>query len=528
MLGQVRDAIEIAWDPSAAHSLKAQAFDFLNQLRANPAAAQICLSLFTRSPRLSDIIRHVCLEVVNNAIQSGQLDQGSLVQLKNELMDYVRDAFRTPNAQDSSNIQNKIAQTLTFLFEALYSSEWESFFDDIQQLSNQDGQQDGSSREPTLIYLRVLASVHDEIADQLIQATPERQKQFSELKDLVRIRDAGKIAASWQAILSRWRMNDQAITELCLKTISRWVSWTEISLIINEALLNDLFEIASQQGSSGAQNTQSRIRDAAIDVFTEIVAKKMKPNEKIELIRFLSLERVVQSLVSAPSLQASRGTPAYDTDMAEAIAKLVNNVLDDIIKVLDSAAAEEQTRQNAEQLLQTFVPYLLRFFADEYDEVCSTVVPALNDLLTLFRKFAKAHGGLPNPYDNMLPPILDAIIAKTRYDDTSSWGVEDEETDEAEFQELRKRLKVLQQIVAAVDEGLYLQTIGNAVDSIFGRLNTEGFKLNWRELDLAMYEMYQLGELAIRNGGLYQKRAPSTAASERLIQTMSGMIDSGT
>jgi exportin-T len=110
----------------------------------------------------------------------------------------------------------------------------------------------------------------------------------------------------------------------------------------------------------------------------------------------------------------------------------------DIIRVLEDAEVETDSRAKAEQLLQDFLPSLLRLFSDEYDEVCSTVIPSLTDILTFLRKVEN----LPPTYSDMLPPILQAIVQKMRYDETSSWGNEDEQTDEAEFMELRKRLQI--------------------------------------------------------------------------------------
>ncbi|KAK3044945.1 pre-tRNA nuclear export protein, partial [Coniosporium uncinatum] len=169
---------------------------------------------------------------------------------------------------------------------------------------------------------------------------------------------------------------------------------------------------------------------------------------------------------------------------------------------------------------------MLRFFSDEYDEVCSTVIPSLTDLLTLFRKQVKAKGGLPQHYASMLSPILDAIIAKMRYDDAVDGGEEGEETDEAEFQELRKKLYVLQQTVAAVDEQLYIETLSRLVAETFGKFDADRRSINWRDLDVALHEMHLFGELAVRNGGLYAKRAPSSVASQRLIEMMVKMVNS--
>lgn len=528
---QVQNAIEIAWNPSSEQNLKSQAFEFLNQLRANPSAWQICLSLFTREPRLAEVVRHVSLEVVNNSVQQQQLDAQNLLFARDTLLDYIRRSYNGASGQnniDSASMQNKVAQTVILLFATLYASGWESFFDDLSQLPNNEAQSANSDFPGTLLYLRVLATLHDEIADVLVNNHPDKQKKYQDLKDLIRVRDAGKIAASWENILARSQQLGNVITEMCLKVISRWVSWSEISLIVNETTIGHLFRIAGDQDGAPAQGNQSRTRDAAIDVFTEIIAKKMKPNEKIELIRFLNLDNVVSQLLTSPSLASLRGTPAYDTDMAETVAKLVNNVVLDVVKVLDTNGIENQTKEQAEQLLQAFVPYLLRFFSDEYDEICSTVIPALTDLLTMFRKWARQRGSLPEQFVGMPAPILDAIVAKMRYDDTSSWGEEDDETDEAEFQELRKRLKTLQQIVAVINEPLYLSTLGRIVESIFLKFTSGAEQVNWRDLDLALHELYLLGELGVRNGGLYQKKVPSSVAAERMIQLMSIMISSGT
>jgi len=510
--------------------LKAQAFEFLSQLRANPSAWQICLSLFTREARPTEVVRHVSLEVINNAIQQQQLDGQNLLYARDTLVQYVRRTYNGATAQgdlDTPGIQNKVAQTLTFLFTALYTSGWETFFDDLRELAVNESQSASTTFPGTLLYLRVLSTVHDEIADVLVNNHPDKQKKYQDLKDLIRVRDAAKIAKSWENLLGRSPQLGNLITEMCLKIVSRWISWTEISLIVNETIIGHLFRIAGEQDGGTAQGNQLRTRDAAIDVFTEVIAKKMKSNEKIELIRLLNLDNVVGQLVMSPSLSSARGTPAYDTDMAETVAKLVNNVVFDIVKVLDTNNVENQTREQAEQLLHAFMPYLLRFFSDEYDEVCSTVITALTDLLTLFRKLARTRGSVPEQFAGMIPPILDAIVAKMRYDDTSSWGEGDDQTDEAEFQELRKRLKTLQQIVAATDESLYLNTLSRIVETIFTKLTSGSDTVNWRDLDLALHELYLLGELGVRNGGLYSKKVPSSVAAERMIQLMSVMVNSG-
>ncbi len=462
------------------------------------------------------------LDVVNNAIQTQQMGYLSLVQLKETLLEYIRRIYGS-GAQDQvdpPSLQNKLTQTLTFLFMALYKQGWETFVDDFLALTSLQNNGSRDNLAGTVLYLRILSSIHDEIADVLVTRQTEETQRNTELKDLMRARDVPKVASSWLEILTQWREQSDAVVEMCLKVIGKWVSWIDISLIVNQSALNILFQLV---GRINPSNGEDKVRDAAIDTFTEIVAKKMKASDKIAMIIFLNLREVISQLIASPALHDLRTTSSYDTDLAEAVAKLVNNVFFDIVKVLDDSQASTDTKAQAEQLMQSFLPLLLRFFSDEYDEICSTVIPSLTDLLTFLRK-KKA---LPAEYSAMLTPILNAIIQKMRYDETSSWGNEDEQTDEAEFQELRKRLQVLQKSVAAVNEALYIDILSNVIGNTFQRLDQQGGGMDWRDLDLALHEMFLFGELTVPNGGLYAKSQPSGIAAARLISMMSKMVESG-
>ena len=534
---KVQNAIEIAWNPQSDQSLKAQAFDFLNQLRENPSAWLICLSIFTKEPRNTDLVRHVALEVVNNAIQSQQLDPQNIVSAKTSLTEYITRVYGhaedAPPA-DSFFLQNKLAQILTLLFTRLYESGWETFFQDLHRLVEDDLRFGQGASAGIHFYLRLLVSIHDEIADHLINATPDQQRNFTLLKDLIRERDAHHIAASWQQILSRWQTMDTQVLFTCFNSMKRWITWSDISLIANERTLDSLFQLFGLPDIEGPHGNRSYlVRDAAIEVLGETVGKKMKPFDKLEFIQTLNLEAIVTNLTTSTPLNGSIGDPDYDTEMAETVAKMVNTVIENICIVLDLVELDSsdenkvKTRETATGVLQAFVPHLLRYLSDEYDEICSTVVPGLTDLLALFRKLAKLPGGLRQPFHDMVAPVLNVLITKMRYDDTSEWGEEGEESDEAEFLELRKRLKICMQSIANINQPFFLETTANHAESILSRFRSDASKLEWRDLDLALVEMTLIGELAVRNSGIAQKRLPSSVATQHLIKLMTLMLESG-
>ena len=522
-------AIQIAWDPSANQTLKRQAFDYVNQLRQEPSVWQPCLNIFIRVPQQPEVVRVFCLDIVNNAVQGGLVDQQGLKLVKEQLLSYLQRSYgpsEVAASPDSFSIENKIAQTITYLFCSFYGSGWETCFDDLLALTtSQPGAR--NNLKGVIFYLRVINAVHDEIGDVLLSRSRPEQDKANTLKDLIRERDVRKIATSWQEILSQWRTSNDLVAELCLKAIAKWVSWIDISLVVNQSMLELLFQQLERAQQINLPESADKARDAAVDVFTETVGKKMPPADKINLISFLNLQQVISQLIACPPLNDSRGSSVYDVDLAETVAKLVNAVVIDIVKVLDTENGDSATWTKAEGMLGSFLPHLLRFFSDEYDEVCSTVLNAMNDVLAFLRRASQ--GVPPSPQRAvMLLPILKAIFAKMRYDETASWGDDEEKTDEAEFQDLRKRLSALQQAIAAADEQLYIDAITGLVHDTLERLRTQGTQLNWRDLDLALYEVYLMGDLAVKGGGLYQKNKPNSRAAEKLVQMMLEMVQSNT
>ena len=470
-------------------------------------------------------MRHSALEVVSNAVQSKRVDVQGMAVIKDNIMGYVRAVYGGQDAsmtQDQYSFQNKISQTLTYLFTSLYAAQWSTFFDDVLALTKTTNQDICDSVSGTMLYLRIIISIHDEIADVLVTRSPEEQQRDNELKDLIRERDIQKLTNSWQDILAYYEAKESSIIEQCLSVIGRWASWTDLASIINDSILNILFRLVSS-GLATQDSQASKLRDASLFTIMEILGKKMKPGDKLQLIEVLKIHDMVVQLATSPHLQEMRFTAKYDTDLAELVAKLVNNTVFDIVNVLESSSDTDIVFSQASNQLGMFLPYVLRFFSDEYDEICSSVIPCLTDMLTFFRKRAKGNSG----YASMLPPILQAIVEKMKYDETSEWGNEDARTDEAEFQELRRKLQVLQQAVAAVDELLYTDTISNIVSSSFDAFQARKGQVDWRDLDLALHEMFLFGQLACKNGNLYSKTKPVSPAAERLINMLYKLVETG-
>ena len=528
---QIVKAIEIAGDPRSDQSLKAQAFEYLNQLRSQREGWSLCFALALREEPPPEVVRHASLDILNNAIRTKQLNDSDLRAVSSTLWGYIEKVYKGGpsgnSLRDPVSIQNKITQTITYLFAAMYETSWQNFFQDVSKLRSSPDSTANDNGPGTIMYIRVLIAIHDEIADVMVPKSSEEQKSDMLLKDLVRQRDMHMISTSWHEILAQWRGKEDAIVELCLTCIGRWVSWTDIALAVNDSLLALLFDLLRPElsGDQGIKTQENR--EAAIETFVDILGKKMSSSDKLELINVLRVDDAITQLVNGRSLLQQRHTPEYDTDLAEDVAKLVNNTVVDIVRAVDTAKNDAGILGRGTGQMKAFLPHILRFLSDEYDEICSTVIPGLTDLLALMRKQLKTNGNFVEENRYMLPLILDAVIAKVKYDETADWGNEDTQTDEAEFQELRKRLHILQQAVALVDDGMYIQKIANVVTTTFDAFRSRNGQLDWRDIELSLHQIYLFGEIAMKNGGLYSKTKPVTPAAEQLIQMLYKMMETG-
>lgn len=112
---------------------------------------------------------------------------------------------------------------------------------------------------------------------------------------------------------------------------------------------------------------------------------------------------------------------------------------------------------------------------------------------------------------------------KTKYDSEATWGDEDEQTDEAEFEQLKQKLKTMQDSVSIIDEELYVQFMSQLVEGTFERVNAGS--VDWRELDLALHELHLFGEIGMRYGGIFLKGGkPSGPPAEKLISMLGKMM----
>jgi exportin-T len=298
---------------------------------------QAALPLFVRTDRASETVRMFCLEVLKEAVDRRSQNPGdeSIGYIKQLLLEYVKSTYGpgATAAVDGAHIQNKLCQVITLVFVATYLTSWQTFFDDMMALGKTSAGGAWDNLAGVEFFLRVSQNVHDEVADVLIPRTPQEGQRNVMIKDGVRSRDMQTLVSSWQAIMEQWKGKNNQLVEMGLAIIGRWVSWIDISLVVNDLMLNQLFQFMEFGG---------KVRDAAIGALTEIVGKKMKPSDKLDLITFLNVGQIANQIINSPALQDQKSED-YDTDLAEGAAKLVNAALMDIVLIQGKVRIAPQT-----------------------------------------------------------------------------------------------------------------------------------------------------------------------------------------
>ncbi|ORY79465.1 armadillo-type protein [Protomyces lactucae-debilis] len=469
-------AVEIALSQTSDSHVRGQAMAFCEQVKAANNGWQTCLQLFMQgSKRRSDNARFFALQVIDDALRyrAMELGEGTLNQMRLALSKWIAEAVGETGSPDPPFLRNKLAEIYALLFVHLYPTTWTTFFKECTVLMFGSEQvQSTSNARAVDFFFRVCVAIDSEIADVLIVRSQEEAARSVLIKDEIRDRDMTKLPPIWFALFAQYQESDKGIVTLGLKVVAAWVSWMDISLIVNEPFMTFLFGLLRD----------ASLRNPACEALVGIVSKKMNVNDKLQLISMLNLPNVMNSLESDME---------NDPDFAENVAKLTNVQCVELSRALSQNKLPAETANVTSMMIFSLVPTVLRFLANEYDEISAAVFPAVNDIITMMRKV----GVKDTEPRRILTSLLQAVVLKMKYDESSEWGDEQDAVEDAEFLELRSKLRTFQDMILAFDYELYLTTVNDLVMSTFNNPQEQ----DWRQLELAMYELYLFGE-TLRTG----------------------------
>lgn len=454
---QIQQAVEIALSGTADLGLKNQAYDFINQIKSTEEGYKSCVEILIKSSNTNTInegLKFFILQVIDENMSKLNPDQ--LLALNNSLFGYLNNLI-TNNLNDPPYLKNKLSGIFANLFCHVYINVNPSFLKDLLSLISSSTNQLSFD-----YYTRIIVAIHSEIGDKFISRSREFQDRNNLLKDAVRERDMNQLVESWAKILRdvpHGTVSNDDILNNTLKIIGQYIGWMEINLFIGIGFLNTIFQFLKVENE----------RNQTCLTLIEVLAKKMKASNKLELINLLDLTNIITKMDDD------------DIEFVENLAKLANQIGFELIMVLENDSSLLQEINN--QFMKLW-PLIIEFLSHEYDDVSQQVFPFIQQYLLICKKFNQLIDV------NLLSTLSNKIIMKMKYDEDDD-GLEVDE----QFNDFRQRLKTFQDTIAVLAPNLYLETLPSIINqSIFEKLASNDQTKVWISVELGLYELSNFGD----------------------------------
>ncbi|KAF8638342.1 hypothetical protein AX17_002362 [Amanita inopinata Kibby_2008] len=515
-------AITIASDPSQI-PLHQQALAYISTVQQNTVntwhlALQIFVETSPNGSRKYPLqARFFALRLLDDFFETrlDPLDDESFHTLRESFLSYIHTEYVQGSAEnDATFLRNKFSHTLTLFFLSTYIEQWPSFFTDLFAFIRPTETSTDAcfNRHVSLLFFHIILEISGEVADQTIKSarhfTAERHARDSRVRDAVRERDAARIN---EAVLTIFAEGAEMMVELQkaepspessrelehaieivdwgIRTFGSYVGWIDINLTVTPTTIPLLFNMLA--------NPSLPIRLATSAALLRIVAKGLKePGDKLQLLKVLSLGQVLDALeLKTRAQQTERGSDVDEGEESyrEALGKLLNMFGLELIKLTDDCPNEDIQSETSAYLAQ-IQPVMLHFLADKYDDTCNTVFPLLHGILTSYKRSRKiSRDPLDDLRRHFLTSLLEVILAKMKWDENADAEDADED-DNAEFERLRKELRVFMDSILSIDQELVTETVRSLALNTITNYRSGGH-LKWYDAELSVYLVYIFGEI---------------------------------
>ena len=478
---QIQQAVEIALSGTADPALKSQAYEFIDKIKTSENGLQSCVTILLSSSSVtSEALRFFVLQVVEENIP--KVSNERLYSINNSLLQFLRENYIVNHQSYPIYLRNKLASVMATLFCHVYLTINPQFLVQLLEYS--------SSPPGTDIYVRIHLAIHAEIGDKLIARSPQQQERNNALKDSIRANDMQRLVQLWRLILENAEAHTSDTLTNTVRVVGCYVSWMEISLFVVPDFIGVIFSYLRKPDQ----------RTAACETVAEIISKKMKPENKLQLLALLNITDVVGSLAQ----------DSDDLEFTESVARLANQVGLELLIVFE--AQSDSTSEVMNQLMGLW-PSVLGFLTHEFDDVAQLVFPYIQQYLLACKK----QKTLIN--NDLLKELFAKCIIKMKFDGDDD-GLDDDSA--AQFEEIRAKTKTFQDTIAILVPNLYLDLVPAVIsESLFSN------KPDWQTSELGLYQLSNFAD-GVRNNlvGVPKKELTTLKAFAVLRELFIQLIDS--
>lgn len=256
---------------------KEQALQLCNQFRASPQSWRSCVQLLTSATQ--DSVKFFCLQTLQQQLKYGAIPPENRAILRQALLQFVKIKSNTQYASLPIHVKNKFAIVLVLLMKSDLLSTWNSAFDDIRCFLT-------LGESATHLWIRTLYYIDEEV----VKPTNAGEAELvycSRFKDYMREQVLRMLVENWLKLLEQCDVvetpNNQhllarAIAKSCLKMISVYIPWIDVSFSANPRFLKILQVYIKHPQTC----------HATLMCLRSLVEKGMPPLQKLKILQGLN------------------------------------------------------------------------------------------------------------------------------------------------------------------------------------------------------------------------------------------------
>ena len=428
----------------------------------------------TLADTLVEIVRLTQREVVlfYTLTSFSRLTETSLTQRTVFRHEIFSQLFKSPS-WSPTYLRTKVGVLLARFIQLDFPHAWPSAFDDLQASQMLQNAPD--------ILLRTLVALMDDFGKDETEINTKIKDNLRGYN--VQSNKITKYCNSQQSMSGRLietvrSMLDQALEEttkgaddqiqiyvvLSLQVLKGFMSWVDISLVLEERILRLIFA-ALARGSAVENMNSTDVGVVAIECMKELIDRGMEDHQKITILRHT---RTLENLDAHVDLITVDASPI---DIVLEVAKFINRTGLEIFPILISAQQQQiqvvgTTPDDIITLNNQLIDLFFRCFSYDDIDVSGAVIPLAVSLVASASSIDQQQQQQIKceQQENFLSKLLAITYEQMRYPPDFQYDYEDE--DEAEEEIYRGELRKLNQKFIRTDSGLCLRILSTILSRL--------------------------------------------------------------
>ncbi|KAL2462466.1 Exportin-T [Forsythia ovata] len=450
-MDDLEKAILICFDESGTldSELKSKAVAFIQQVKETPSIRTICIQKLCFSKLVQ--VQFWCLQCLHEALRDKYTSMGL------EEKSFIRKSVFSIACCEAVNVNDH---------NSVLVLEGQAF------IKNKLAQNLSKGRMVIDMFCRILNALDDEVISLDYLRNGDEMAVAGRIKDAMRAQCVPQIVRAWYDIVLMYRNSDPELCTSVLDSMRRYISWIDISLVVNELITGLLFELMLVNGFP------DQLRGAAASVLLAVVSKRMDSKSKLALLQSLHIRRVF-------GLVAGDG----DSELVSGVASLLTGYATEVLECSKRLSANDGKEISLE-LLNEVLPSV--FYVMQSCEVDATF--SIVQFLSGYVGTMKNLSVLTETQLLHVRQILEVIHVQIQFDPVyrNNLDVLDKigREEEDRMVEFRKDLFVLLRSVGRVAPDMTQIFIRNSLASAVASSEDR----NVEEVEAALSLFYALGE----------------------------------